>query len=262
MQRAHPNAAIFAWTALGLLAYLVFPWYALQDGNGLLAVHRVFAGDDTANGLLQATQYGRPWLLLGLIGSAIALAAGFMKPGRNQGRLLLLGGLTGALGLTASGFLIGAKGWSFAGLNTLAGELGRNQFGIGWGGFVALTSLVVLTGFGLARCGRFKGDLFIAAAVVACATLMAVFILFPVLKALSSAFFTEDGTPSASALWERIASDRNFGLQCLIGGVRCGVAWNTLFLGFMTAMSTVVLGTLMALRSFCGISLRKREGMP
>ena len=247
MQRAHPNAAICAWAALGVLAYLVFPWYALQDGNGLLAVHRVFAGDDTANGLMQATQYGRPWLWPGLVGSAIALAAGFMKPGRSQGRLLLLGGLTGALGLTASGFLIGAKGWSFAVLNTFAGELGRNQFGIGWGGFVALTSLVVLTGFGLARCGRFKGDLFIAAAVVACATLMAVFILFPVLKALSSAFFTEDGTLSAGALWERIASDRNFGLQCLVGGVRCGVAWNTLFLGLLAAASTTALGTMMAL---------------
>src|SRR5205085_4348101 len=32
-----------------------------------------------------------------------------------------------------------------------------------------------------------------------------------------------------------------------VGGVRCGVAWNTLFLGLLTAGSTVLLGTLMAL---------------
>jgi iron(III) transport system permease protein len=247
LQRSSPNAALLGWTVLGLLAYLLLPWYALQDGNGLAAVGQGFAGGDTANGLMQAATQGRPWLGLGLAGLAITLAATALEPGRAQGRLLLLGGLVGAVGLAASGFLVGAKGWSFAWLNTAFGELSSNQFGIGWGGFVALASLVVLTAFGLARCGRFKGDLFIAAAVLACGTLMAVFILFPVLKALSSAFLAEDGSFSLAAMWERVASDRNFGLQCLAGGVRCGVAWNTLFLGLLTATSTTVLGTMMAL---------------
>ncbi len=247
MQRRTPNTALLAWTALGVLAYLLLPWYALQDGNGLMAIGRVFEGDDTANGLLQAARHGRPWLWLGLLGLALSFGAALMEPGRPQGRFLLLGGFVGALGLAASGFLIGAKGWSFAPLNTAFGELGRNQFGVGWGGFVALTALVVLTAFGLARCGRFKGDLFVAAAVVGCGTLLAVFILFPVLKALGSAFLAEDGNLSPAALWERVASDRNFGLQCVAGGVRCGVAWNTLFLGLLTATSTTVLGTMMAL---------------
>ena len=51
-------------------------------------------------------------------------------------------------------------------------------------------------------------------------------------------------------VWERIAHERNFSLSCLAnlgGGQRCGVAWNTLFLGLMTATSTTLLGTLMAL---------------
>jgi iron(III) transport system permease protein len=247
LQRSSPNAALLGWTMLGLLAYLLLPWYALQDGNGLAAVGQGFAGGDTANGLMQAATQGRPWLGLGLGGLAITLAAAALEPGRAQGRLLLLGGLVGAVGLAASGFLVGAKGWSFAWLNASFGELSSNQFGIGWGGFVALASLIVLTAFGLARCGRFKGDLFIAAAVIGCGTLMAVFILFPVLKALSSAFLAEDGSFSLAAMWERVASDRNFGLQCLAGGVRCGVAWNTLFLGLLTATSTTVLGTMMAL---------------
>jgi iron(III) transport system permease protein len=230
-----------------MLAYLLLPWYALQDGNGLAAIGRVFAGEETGNGLLQAALYGRPWLGLGLVGLAITLAASFMQPGRAQGRVLLLGGLTGALGLTASGFLIGARGWSFGWLNAAFGELAHNQFGIGWGGFVALAALLVLAAFGLARSGRFKGDLFVAAAVVVCAALLAVFILYPVLKALGGAFLTEDGAVSLAALWERVASERNFGLQCVVGGVRCGVAWNTLYLGLLTATSTTVLGTLMAL---------------
>ena len=36
-------------------------------------------------------------------------------------------------------------------------------------------------------------------------------------------------------------------MSCLAGGVRCGVAWNTLFLALMTATGTTVMGTMMAL---------------
>src|SRR5204863_3974754 len=86
-----------------------------------------------------------------------------------------------------------------------------------------------------------------AASVVGCGTLLALFILFPVLKALGGAFTSEDGRFALTGLWDRIASERNFGLSCLWGGVRCGVAWNTLFLGLLTATSTTLLGTLMAL---------------
>ncbi|ROZ79516.1 iron ABC transporter permease [Ramlibacter sp. WS9] len=248
-RRPSANTALWLWLALGVIGLVALPWYALQDGNGLLAIPRVFGGDDAASGIVQAAVHGRPWLWLGLVGLALCALAAMRTPGRAQGALLVAGGLLGAGGLGLSGFLIGAKGWSSAALTGLFGELSRNQFGMGWGGFVVLASLVVLMAFGIARRGYFKGDLFVAAAVVASGTLMAVFILFPVLKALSSALLTEDGQFAAGALWERVASERNFGLSCLVGGVRCGVAWNTLFLGLLTATTTTLLGTLMALMS-------------
>ncbi|HSI54415.1 MAG: ABC transporter permease [Ramlibacter sp.] len=241
------NTAIRAWLVLGLLGYLLLPWYAMQDGNGLMAIPGVFGGDDTANGIVQALRHGRVWLLLGLAGLGIAGVGAMREPGRTQGTWLIAGGVVGGVGLALCGFLIGAKGWNSALLAGVFGELGKNQFGMGWGGFVALASLVVITAFGIARRGFFKGDMFIAAAVVCCGTLMAVFILFPVLKALSSAMLTEDGQFAVGAMWERVASERNFGLSCLWGGVRCGVAWNTLFLGLLTATTTTLLGTLMAL---------------
>ena len=178
MRNVNANAAIAAWAGLGLLAYLGLPWYALQDSNGLGSIGRVFAAEDAANGLMQATVYGRAWLWLGVLGLALCAGAAAMKPSRTQGTVMVWCGAFGALGLAASGFSIGAKGWSFAWLQALFGELGRNQFGVGWGGFVALVSLVVLVAFGLARQGRFKGDLFISAAVLTCGTLLAVFILF------------------------------------------------------------------------------------
>ena len=66
-------------------------------------------------------------------------------------------------------------------------------------------------------------------------------------KALSGAFLTEEGGWALSAMFERIADSRIWNLNCLGGGVQCGVAWNTLFLALAAAFGTTVLGTMMAL---------------
>ena len=241
------NAPLWGWIALGTLAYLLLPWYAIQDGNGLLAIGEVLGAERAANGLVQALVHGRPWLLAGVAGLAAAASAALLPPGRRQGAWLAAGAGAALLALLASGFLIGARGWAFETLAQSFGELGARQPGVGWGGAVALTALVMLTAFGFARRGFFRGDLFVAGAVLGCAGLLALFIVFPIVKALASAFLTEDGQFAATIVFERIASERNFGLACLTGGQRCGVAVNTLFLGLMTATSTTLLGTLMAL---------------
>jgi iron(III) transport system permease protein len=191
--------------------------------------------------------HGRVWLSLGLIGLGLAAVGLLVPAGRSQSNWLLAGGLLGFLGLLVSGFLIGARGWSFAVLNAQFGELSVNQYGIGIGAFIALLSLVMLTAFGVARRGFFKGDLFIAASVLGCSVLLLLFIAFPVTKALYGAFLNEEGHWAVSAIFERIGHERVWGLSCLAGGVRCGVAWNTLFLALLTATGTVVMGTMMAL---------------
>lgn len=245
--RGGANRALWWWVLAGCAGYLLLPWYAVQDGNGLAQVLAVFSGEATGNGLVQAFAFGRPWLLFGVAGLALAAAAACLPPGRRQGALLIAGAGIGLAGLLVSGFAIGGRGWSFDFLNAWFGELPRRQPGLGWGGFVVCSALLVLAGCGIARRGFFQGDLFVAAAATCCGALLLLFILFPVLKALSAALYTEDGALSWALLWERIASERNFGLGCLAGGPRCGVAWNTLFLGLATALSTTLLGTLMAL---------------
>ncbi len=247
MMNAAANRSLWLWVAVGALAYVVVPWYAIQDANGLLAGTHVFTDERAGNGLLQAAAYGRSWLWLGLAGLLVAAVAACLPPGRRQGALLLAGGGFGLLALLAGGFLIGARGWAFESLTQGLGELAVRQWGMGWGGFLALTALLMLCAFGLARRGYFKGDLFVSAAVAGCGSLLALFIVFPVLSALGAAFLAEDGQFAAGAILERVAHERNFGVACLAGGQRCGVAWNTLFLGLMTAASTTLLGTLMAL---------------
>lgn len=242
-----PQAVVWWCLAAGLLAYLVLPWYAIQDTSWYEALPQVFGDGDAANGVLQAMGHGRPWLFVGLGGLGICLIGALLPAGRGQGRWLLCGGLSGALGLAITGFTIGARGWSVAAFNSAFGELSVNQFGIGAGGFVAITALILLAAFGLARLGFFRGDMFVSAAVVACAVLMLLFIAYPVSKALAGAFYNEEGGWSLGAFIARVFNARIWGLSCIRGGASCGVAWNTLVLALLSAAGTTVLGTLMAL---------------
>ena len=118
---------------------------------------------------------------------------------------------------------------------------------MGAGAFVVITSLVLLAAFGLARLGFFRGDLFVSGAVVGCGVLLALFIAYPVGKALAGAFLTEEGGWSIAAFFGRVFTERIWGLGCLSGGTSCGVAWNTLLLALLTATGTTILGTMMAL---------------
>ena len=241
------NKAAWICVIAGLLAYLFLPWYAIQDTSWYQALPQTWQQGDAANGLLQATQMGRPWLLLGLVGLMLCAVGALQKPGRAQGRWLLCGGVVGALGLTIAGFAIGARGWNHPALNAALGELSVNQFGVGAGGFIAITALVLLAAFGLARLGFFRGDLFVSGAVVGCGVLLALFIAYPVGKALAGAFITEEGNWSIAAFFGRVFTERIWGLGCVSGGTSCGVAWNTLVLALLTATGTTILGTMMAL---------------
>ncbi len=235
------------WLAVGMLAYLALPWYAIQDTAWYSVLPQILGGAETANGLLQATQYGRFWLWVGPVGLAIAATGLALTTGKAQGTWFLAGGGFGCAGLLLSAFAIGARGWSYAFLNNWWGEIATHQFGIGIGGVVALTALLMLTALGIARRGYFKGDFFVAAAVLGTTALLLLFIALPVAKALYGAFLNEQGQWAFSAIFERVGSERVWGLGCLAGGLRCGVAWNTLFLALLTATGTTVLGTMMAL---------------
>ncbi|WP_017758595.1 ABC transporter permease [Pseudacidovorax intermedius] len=247
MRAPRSNAAAWSCIAIGLVAYGLLPWYAIQDTSWWQALPGIWREGDAANGLIQAAKQGRPWLVAGLGGLVLCMVGASLAPGRAQGRWWLAGGGLGALALAVSGLAIGARGWSFAALNTLFGELQVNQFGIGIGGIVVFAMLVVLAAFGLARLGFFRGDLFVSAAVVGCGLVLLMFIGWPVGKALSAAFFDEDGHASLAAFGARVFTERIWGLGCVGGGTSCGVAWNTLLLALLTAAGTTFLGTLIAL---------------
>ena len=252
------QAAIGGWLLLGALSFTLLPWYFLADKTVWQALPGVFGAADTASGLAQLAWHGKPWLAVAIVALALGAVGWRLPAGRAQGRVLLLGGGIGALGLLASGFAIGAKGWSFEWMNASFGALASGQFGIGLGGVLTLLALLMLFGAGTARLGYFRGDVFVASSVVLCGALLLLFVALPVLKALAGAFFDEAGNPSIAALWERVGNERTWGLNCLAGGQRCGVAWNTLFLALLTAGGTTVLGTMLALLAERGPQRLKR----
>ena len=226
-------------------AWLALPWYLPQDLSLWASLGRVWGGAETASGAVQWLRHSRPWLALPGVGLVLAAWALAQQPGRRQGGWLLAGAGLALAGLLGPAFLIG--GWAFEPLAAAFGALPAGQPGVGLGAATMLLALLVLLGAGIARRGFFKGDLFVAAAVVLSASLLALFVALPVLRALAGAFQDEAGAWSAGALAERLGHERVWGLACVAGGVRCGVAWNTLALALATAASTTVMGTLIAL---------------
>ena len=252
------QTAIRGWLALGAIAFVLLPWFFLADKSVLQALPGVFGPEDTASGLMQTLRFHRPWLGVAIAGLALAGIGAALPAGRRQGLWLTLGGGLGLAGSLAGGFAIGAKGWAFAWMESTWGALAAGQFGIGLGGALTLLAFIMLLGAGLARLGAFRGDVFVASAVVLCGALMALFVALPVLRALASAFVDEAGRVSITALWDRVGNERTWGLGCVVGGQRCGVAWNTLFLALVTAAGTTVLGTMLALLAERGSARLKK----
>jgi iron(III) transport system permease protein len=238
------------WLAVAAGAFVLLPWYFPQNVGLFKSLQGAFGGADTASALVQAFSHGRPWLWLLPVALAIAAVGLLRQPaGKAQGRWMVAGAALGLVGLMAAGFAIGATGWSFEPLSKALGDLPKGQFGMGLGAGVALLALVMLLGGGVARLGHFRGDAFVACAVVLCSLLLLTFIALPVLRSFSGAVFDEDGRASLGALWARVANERIWGLGCLTQGSSCGVAWNTLALALMTAAGTTVMGTMIALWS-------------
>ena len=239
--------SLAGWLLLGWLAWLLLPWYLPQNLSLLASLGSVWSGPDAASGLIQALQHQKPWLLSTALALVLATRACWLPAGPRQGLWLLAGGGLGLLALLGSSFAIGASGWAFDGLGRAFGDLPAGQPGIGLGGALELLALLMLLGTGVARRGFFKGDVFVASAVLLCSALLALFVALPVTKALAGAFVDDTGQWSVAVLAERLGHQRVWGLACLSGGTRCGVAWNTLALALLTATGTTVLGTLIAL---------------
>ncbi|MFN8925587.1 MAG: ABC transporter permease [Rhodospirillales bacterium] len=227
----------------------LLPWHMQQDGVGLGGLFALVASDpDAASALGQAAFHGRWWfwpMLAALALGAVAQAGGDDR--RRRGAWLLAGGALGLIALVAQALAVGLRGWRYAALEGLFGELADRQFGVGLGAVVAFAGFLFMTTEGLALRGFFGGDRFVAGAVGTVAVSIVAFTVWPVATMLSQALTAPAGTSVAAAFVDRFAAPKIWSLACVWGGGACGVAWTTLALALTVATSATLLGLCFAL---------------
>jgi iron(III) transport system permease protein len=208
------------WIAVTAAALALLPWYAVEGARW------------GAPALLHAFQ-GRPWLLaliLPLLG-ALALRP-WRLPRMQAGAVLMLAGGIGFLLLLLQGFLFRHPNITPAGWPT--------QPGMGYGALVTGLGFLMLFCQGLAARGFCRGDFFVVGAIGLVVALIAAFVFFPIFVMLASAF---EGGGFVASFFDRSI----WGVDCLYSGLRCGVAWNTVFLAIVVGAGSTLLGLTFAL---------------
>ena len=224
------------WLALMAFALALLPWHQQEAGffAGRWMSADWTAKKDAASALYLMLNHGAGvlWPLVGL--GVVALGALFAPLPRALRGLLMLGcGAGGLAWLLVLGF---APEW--LGLS--------KQVGLGYGAMlVAAAFLFLLTG-GAALLGACRGDMFVTGMIGLIIALISLFVIMPVGHVLAKAFVDPQGAASLPSLFARMIDQRVWGLNCLAGG-RCGVAWNTLYLGASTALTCTLLGLCFAL---------------
>ncbi len=220
------------WSGLLLAAVLVLPWFK----GGALGASAL------AEGL-----GGRAWLLP-LVAVALAFGALFLllRDWRIHPAGAALVG-AGLVWLILQGFGIGLRGPALPAITALFPAAGAGQPGFGWGAWVAGIALIGALAEVLAARGFCRGERFGALAVVAIVTLLTLFVFFPILKLMSSAFVAPDGTLSAAPFLARITAPDLWSIRCLNGAGRCGVVINSVVLGVLSAGIATALGLALAL---------------
>jgi iron(III) transport system permease protein len=195
--------------AVALAALAAVPWAATGGPSALL---RAVAGAQAF------------WPLLAAAAAALAFAAA----GNDRGTA------------AASGF---AVLWAFA----AAFQAGPTGPAFGIGAALALLALTVCFARAIARRGLFGGDPVIATLVVVIAALLTIFIFFPVGKALLAGVFDAQGRFAPALAADRLFTADIWGVGCLGGGARCGVAINSALLATLVGLLSTLLGLVLAL---------------
>ena len=118
---------------------------------------------------------------------------------------------------------------------------------MGYGALLVAGAFLFLFTLGLAGRGAVGGDVFVVGSIGFVVTVVSIFIFMPIVQMLANALVTQEGSYSLATFLAKLFSERLWGLGCVTGGVRCGVAWNSLFLAVLVGVLTTLLGLVFAL---------------
>lgn len=241
---------LFLWIVVGWVSFLLLPWYLVDGGlfSGQWLVDGYPFDKNYAPAAFLIMQGEKLWLTPLLIPLIMPLFA-FKREKSDPlyAQILILTGAVGFSWLIIQGFSIGIRGWNYEWLSALFGKLDGRQFGMGYGGLFLASSCLFLLTQGIAARGAINGDVFVVGAIGFVLAIVGAFVFFPIVNMLLSAFITEDGSYSFIVFASKFFDDRLWGLSCVVGTGRCGVAWNSLFLAVCVGFLTTVLGLIFAL---------------
>lgn len=218
---------------LGWASVLLLPWYGIEGG----LVRALTEGGAPA--VVEAVR-GSPWLA-GLLLPLLLASLAELRP-----RLLAWAGAAGIAWALLQGFAIDRQGWAIVDLGSLAGWAAA-QPALGWGALGYLMAMALLAAHGLARQGWCKGDAFTVGALVTVCGSILIFVGYPVLCVLLSAFKDNQGQVDLPMLADKLTDSSIWSLACLSGGRSCGVAWNSLAQATLVGVLSTLLGLAFAL---------------
>ncbi|KFG67103.1 iron ABC transporter permease [Microvirga sp. BSC39] len=233
--------ATLGWIVLCWVGFALLPWYGFDRSASPTIADYFVSGSAVAHGFR-----GAWWLLPILVPLGMTLVPVIRPSLRQKGTWLLASGLLGLALIVLQGFSIGLNGWTMDALKVF-GEPGPRQAGMGYGAALASAALLIVLCHGLAARGWCRGDAFITSSIGAVVALILVFVFFPVSTILASAFADNSGNFAPSEFISKFMDKSIWGLDCVTSDLRCGVAWNTLFLGLLVAFGTTALGLAFAL---------------
>ncbi len=123
---------------------------------------------------------------------------------------------------------------------------GPTQPPLGWGALAYAIACGAFLARGLARRGYGTGQSFVTGSLLLIGGAMLVFVFYPILCVLASAFRDEAGALAPVVFFEKLTSPAIWSLGCLSGG-SCGAAPNSLFVAMLVGAATTLMGLAFAL---------------
>jgi iron(III) transport system permease protein len=236
------SRATLGWIVLGWVGFALLPWYGFERSAVPTITDYVGGGSALVHGL-----NGTWWLLPVLAPLLMSLRPAALPARTDNSTWLIASGILGLGLIVLQGFTIGLNGWTIDALKALTGGNGPSQGGMGYGAALTSIAFLVILCHGLAARGWCRGDAFVTSSIGLVVALIIVFVFFPVTTILASAFADNDGNFAPLEFVTKFMDRSIWGLDCLSGDLRCGVAWNTLFLGLLVGVGTTALGLAFAL---------------
>ncbi len=232
---------VIGWILIGSLGVFILPWYMINDGFFSFSWLFEYELENYGPSIFFALSE-KKWLLP-LVGPLIfpIILLFFKSSRRTYSNIFLISGILGFVYFFLQGYAIGIRGWNYQIFETLFGEVDR-QFGIGIGAVLTISTFIFYITHGLASRGWLNGDNFIVGSIWVVIILVSIFVFIPILNMFDRAFIGSEGIRTLASFSDRFINKSLWGLDCVFSNVNCGVVWNTLTMGILTALSSTFLG--------------------